>query len=231
MTNYISYSVNLTDCQKRSLQLAYTNNEALIIRLSINQLQGFDTLMLTKTQINKIKKAIKTQKGVNINISKTQIRKVIKKGGSLFSALFSKIIPLATKHILPGLMSGATTGLASNVVDKIFGRGFTVPYTNLPQLYDHSKLLTPKQKTDLTKSLKTGSGLQITPTISQSGGFLGTLLASIGIPMVLKALTGNGMQIEPYRGSGMQIEPYRGGSKKKNMMKYQTGEGLIIGNY
>ena len=49
--------------------------------------------------------------------------------------------------------------------------------------------------------------------------------------MVLKALTGNGMQVEPYRGSGMQIEPYRGGSKKKNMMKYQTGEGLIIGNY
>ena len=57
--------------------------------------------------------------------------------------------------------------------------------------------------------------MQITPTRTQSGGFLGTLLDSIGIPMVLKALTGNGMQIEPYRGSGMQIEPYRGGSIKK----------------
>ena len=59
--------------------------------------------------------------------------------------------------------------------------------------------------------------------------------------MVLKALTcngmqvepyrGSGMQIEPYRGSGMQIEPYRGGSRKKNMIKYQSGKGLIIGNY
>ena len=57
--------------------------------------------------------------------------------------------------------------------------------------------------------------MQITPTRTQSGGFLGALLASIGIPMVLKALTGRGTQIEPYRGSGMQIEPYRGGSKKK----------------
>ena len=231
MTNYVSYSINLTDCQKRSLRQAYTTNTALVIRLTNAQLHGSDALMLTRTQINKINAAIRTQKGVNINISKTQIRKVIQKGGSLFSALFSKIIPLATKYVLPGLMTGATTGLATNVMDKIFGRGFTVPFTNLPQLYDHSKLLTPKQKTDLTKSLKTGSGLQITPTISQSGGFLGTLLASIGIPMVLKALTGSGMQIEPYRGSGMQIEPYRGGSKKKNMMKYQTGEGLIIGNY
>ena len=102
--------------------------------------------MLTKTQINRIKKAIKTQKGVNINISKTQIKKVIKKGCSLFSALFSKLIPLATKHILPGLALGATTGLASNVVSKIFGQGFNVPYTNLPQLYNYSRLITPAQK-------------------------------------------------------------------------------------
>ena len=32
----------------------------------------------------------------------------------------------------------------------------------------------------------------VKPTKTQSGGFLGTLLASIGIPMVLKALTGRG---------------------------------------
>ena len=215
MTNYSSYSVQLTNCQKQSLQAAYTNNASLVIRLSTYQLQGPDSLMLTKTQINKIKKTIVAQKGTNINISKTQIKKVIKKGGSLFSALFSKLIPLATKHVLPGLSLGATTGLSSNVMNKIFGHGFTVPYTNLPQLYNYSRLLTPAQKTDLTRSLKTGSGLQITLTRTQSGGFLGTLLASIGIPMVLKALTGNCMQIEPYRGSGMQIEPYRGGSKKK----------------
>ena len=195
------------------IRLAYTNTASLVIRLSTNQLQGPDELMLTKTQINRVKKAIKTQKGVNINISKTQIKKVIKKGGSLFSVLFSKLIPLANKHILPGLALGATTGLASNVVNKIFGRGFNIPYTNLPQLYNYVDLLTAKQKTDLTNSLQNGSGLQITPT--QSGGFLGILLASIGIPMVLKALTGRGKQVEPYRGGGMQIEPYRGGSKTK----------------
>ena len=88
MTNYSSYSVQLTDYQKQSPQAAYTNNASLVIRLSADQLQGSDALMLTKTQINKIKKAIVAQKGTNINISKTQIKKVIKKGGSLYSALF-----------------------------------------------------------------------------------------------------------------------------------------------
>ena len=39
-------------------------------------------------------------------------------------------------------------------------------------------------------ALQSGSGVHIKPTIKQSGGFLGTLLARIGIPMVLKALTG-----------------------------------------
>ena len=79
--------------------------------------------------------------------------------------------------------------------------------------------------------------MQITPTRTQSGGFLGTLLASIGIPMVLKALAGNGMQLEAYDGSygnGMQLEAYDGSygnGIKKKMMKYQKGKGLIIGNY
>ena len=146
-------------------------NEVLTIRLSVCQSEVSYALMLTKTQINKIKKAIVIQKGVNIYISKTQIRKVIKRGGSLFSALFGKLLPLVTKHVLPGLALGTTTGLASNVVGQIFGRGYSVPYIKLPQLYEYAELLTPRQKVDLTRSLKTGSGLQITPARTQSGGF------------------------------------------------------------
>ena len=91
MTNYSSYSVQLTDYQKTSLRTAYTNNTSVVIRLSADQLKGPDTLMLTKTQINKIKKAIAAQKGTNINISKSKIKKLIKKGGSLYSSLFSNL--------------------------------------------------------------------------------------------------------------------------------------------
>ena len=34
----------------------------------------------------------------------------------------------------------------------------------------------------------------INPIKEQSGGFLGTLLASIGVPLLLNALTGKGMK-------------------------------------
>ena len=42
--------------------------------------------------------------------------------------------------------------------------------------------------------MKLGSPFIIKPTKKQSGGFLGTLLASIDVPLLLKALTGNYIQ-------------------------------------
>ena len=45
--------------------------------------------MLTKTQINKLKRAKSQGVGADIKISETQIRKAIKQGGSLWSSLIS----------------------------------------------------------------------------------------------------------------------------------------------
>ena len=59
-------------------------------------------------------------------------------------------------------------------------------------LIANKHLLSVKQKKDILDALQSGSGVVVKPTKTQSGGFLGTLLASIGIPMVLKALTGRG---------------------------------------
>ena len=42
--------------------------------------------------------------------------------------------------------------------------------------------------------MKLGSPFIIKPTKKQSGGFLSTLLASIDVPLLLKALTGNSIQ-------------------------------------
>ena len=61
------------------------------------------------------------------------------------------------------------------------------------------------------------------PTKTQSGGFLGTLLASIGIPLVLKALTGRGMHVEqsrPRRSIPVYV-PIKKSGGKHNMMLYQ----------
>ena len=49
------------------------------------------------------------------------------------------------------------------------------------------------------KSLMQFIQIVIKPTKSQSGGLLGTLLASIGVPLLLNALTGKGLQVDRER--------------------------------
>ena len=60
-------------------------------------------------------------------------------------------------------------------------------------------MLTKKQKEDIVNALQSGGELVIKPTKTQSGGLLGTLLASIGVPLLLKALTGKGLHVERSR--------------------------------
>ena len=105
-------------------------------------------------------------------------------------------MPLAKKAIAP-LATGALSGLASLGVDKIFGKGqrggFLVPIDKIAQLVAYKHLQTTGQKKDILKSLQTGNGLVIRPTKTQSSGFLPTLLASIGVPLLLNALMGKGL--------------------------------------
>ena len=60
--------------------------------------------------------------------------------------------------------------------------------------YKH--LLSAGQKRDILKALQTVSGLVMRPIKTQQGGFLGPLLASIGVPLLLNALTGKGTQVD-----------------------------------
>ena len=206
MTKYYPYGVSLSKGQLEKLSRAYNNNSAITIRLARNELSGPHELMLTKTQINKLKKAMSKGTGSDIKISKTQIRKAVRQGGSLWGSLISlgskllpMAMPLAKKAIAP-LATGALSGLASLGVDKIFGkgqrRGFLVPIDKIAQLINYKHLLTTGQKKDILKALQTGNGLVIRPTKTQQGGFLCTLLASVGVPLLLNALTGKATQVD-----------------------------------
>ena len=180
--------------------------------------------MLTKTQINRIKKAIKMNKGVEIRISKTQIRKVVKHGSGLWSSLaglaskaLPMVIPLAKKAAGP-LASGALSGLASVGVNKLFGSkkggGFLIPDSKVNQLIQYKDLLTAKQRQDILNALQTGSGVHIKPTQKQMGTGIGTILASIGIPMLLDAVMGKGLQVDSHRSRRslpVKLPPKRGG--------------------
>ena len=138
MTTYIEYGVTLTDGQKSKLASAIINQSPLTLRLKHSHLQGSDELMLTKRQIDKIKKSLANGTGSDIKISKTQIRKSVKHGGNLFSSLASlgaKVLPFAIKGIskaVPALATGAATALGELGINKIFGRGGSASPPNPP---------------------------------------------------------------------------------------------------
>ena len=215
----------------------------LLLLLKNNQLRGSDELMLTKTQLNKIQKAASNRTGVDVNFSKTQIRKAVKQGGSLFSSLAmlgAKALPFVTKaasKALPALATGAVSALGSLGIDKIFGKGMTggflIPQNKIDQLIQYKNLLTNAQKQQILAAVQSGGDLVINPTTKQRGGFLGSLLASIGIPLALEMgskLFGKGMTLPRKAGHGLMTMPkpppfygnWEGRGKKK-------GRGLLLG--
>ena len=95
--------------------------------------------------------------GSDIKISKTQIRKAVKQGGSLWSSLISlgtRALPYTTSTIskvVPALATGALSALGNLGIDKIFGKGikqtgFLIPPNKIEQLIKYKHLLTAGQK-------------------------------------------------------------------------------------
>ena len=220
MTTYIEYGVKLTDGQKSKLASAIINQSPLTLRLKHSHLRGNDELMLTKRQIDKIKKSIANGTGSDIKISKTQIRKSVKHGGNLFSSLASlgaKVLPFAIKGIskaVPALATGAATALGEIGLNKIFGKGghYGIPITPefFPMLPPIVREFTKSQINQINKAYQSGSGVVIKPTRKQiEGGFLGTL-ASIGIPLAVSLVSkmlGGGLQVDR-RGSSNTANVY-----------------------
>ena len=94
-------------------------------------------------------------------------------------------------------MAGLASEGASQVVKKISGKGakrppgamtggFLIPQNKIQKLIDNKHLLTNKQKQDILTALQSGGQVVVKPSKKQSGGLLGTMLASIGIPLVLE---------------------------------------------
>ena len=151
------------------------------------------TLLYVPAMVKKrLEKNMKENKGMDIKLSKTNIRKQV--GGSLLTSILSlgRVFgPTIAKTMGLAALAGAASQGASQVVKKISGKGqkggFLIPQNKIDKLIANKHLLTKKQKEEILAALQSGSGVVVKPTKTQSGGFLGTLLASIGIPMVLKA--------------------------------------------
>ena len=255
MTQLFEIKVKLSENQKKNISDAYHKRETVVIRLKNDSLSGNDTLFVPAMVKKRLEKNRKEKKGMDIKLSKTNIRKQI--GGSLLTSVLSMARmfgPTIAKTLGLSALAGAAgaAGAAgSQVVKKIAGKGtktggFLIPQNKIDKLIANKHLLSAKQKKDILDALRSGSGVVVKPTKTQSGGFLGTLLASIGIPLVLKALTGKGapqigtpkppkgdkgaprmgvLQPPPFIGSWPKTQAGMG--KKKPTKK--KGKGLLLG--
>ena len=266
MTQLYEITVRLSPNQKKNLSKAYHKRETIVLRLTKDSLSGNDTLYVPQNIVKRLEKSKKMNKGMDIKLAKTNIRKQV--GGSLLSTVLTlgrTFGPTIAKTLGLSALGGLASEGASQIVKKISGRGvqtggFLIPQNKIDQLITYKHLLTTKQKKDILNALQTGSGVHIKPTkVQKTGGFLSTLLASIGVPLAINAikkLTGFGA---PQMGQPKQRPPrsipkpannnqdgglvYRTppiygmwdddtigmGTKKKDTKRNAKGRGLLLG--
>ena len=195
MTQLYEIKVSLSPNQKKNLSNAYHKRETIVLRLTKDSLSGNDTLYVPSNVVKRLEKNQKLRKGMDIKLAKTNIRKQV--GGSLLTSILTlgrTLAPTLGKTLGLSALAGLASEGASQVVKKISG-GFLIPQNKIDQLIAYKHLLTNKQKKDILNSLQSGGQLVVKPTKSQYGGFLGTLLASIGLPLAIEAIkkiTGKG---------------------------------------
>ena len=196
MTELHQISVTLSEGQKRKLTKAYRNREEISLRLSKNALSGSDVLMVPMNTVKRLAKAKTANRGMVITISKYNIRR--QTGSGIFSAvmpLLKNVAPTIGKTLGLSALAGLASEGASQIVKKISGgQMYQVPNKNLYMLAQMGDLLTKGQIGDLARAHKLGADLLFKLTQRQVGSGIGTLLASIGIPMIIDALKGGSIK-------------------------------------
>ena len=250
MTQLYEIKVSLSPNQKKNLSNAFHKRETIVLRLTKDSLTGNDTLYVPSTVVKRLRKNQKLKKGMDIKLSKTNIRKQV--GGSLLTSILTlgrTLAPTLGKTLGLSALAGLASEGASQIVKKIAGKGiqsggFLIPQNKIDQLIAYKHLLTDKQKRDILNSVQSGGQLVMKPTKSQYGGFLGTLLATIGIPLAVEAIkkmTGGAPRLgPPKKGHGApRIGMYQpppfigtweqarkgGGKKKKKKVRSRTIAG------
>ena len=208
VTTYHPFKIALTNGQKQNLQKAFAEKSAVILRVKPEQTGREDELLLTSTQINRMKKAESEKKGADLKMNKTQIEKTAQRGGSLFSSLIKLARPLA-KPVVKALASAGLSFGAEQALKKIFGSGYGA---NEIKLYKLVQAMSPDQKKPVEK-FRVGQGVVHGGRTKQYGGFLG-MLASIGVPLAIDLIGkmfGQGLQVGPPPRQRRSLPPPKGG--------------------
>ena len=76
MSEYQEYGINISVGQFRKIPTAGKRDGLVTIRIAKKNLRGDHKLLLTKTKINKLRKATS---GLDLNLSRSQVNKIFQK--------------------------------------------------------------------------------------------------------------------------------------------------------
>ena len=139
MTELYQINVKLSQGQKRKLAKAYRDNEEVSIRLAHKNLSGSDTLMVHKNTVNRVAKSKGLGKGVQLKISKANVRK--QTGSGILTSLLPvlrNVAPTIGKTVGLSALAGLASEGASQLGDtvriskykrKTFDKGHTPNWT------------------------------------------------------------------------------------------------------
>ena len=159
-------------------------------------------LLLTNMQVANLHKVFSNYLSTDIKLSKTRLSKMIQSGG-FFGRLLVPLIktglpliknvikPLAKSILIPLRLNAAASAADAGIHKKILGSGNTTLIISNDEIEDIIKIV---------KSLE-DSGLLlkgVTETVQnevkeQKGGFLSTLLGTLGASLLGNILTGHGL--------------------------------------
>ena len=198
MTQLFKINVKLSKNQKKNIGDAYHKRETIVIRLTNNSLRGNDTLYVPATVKKRLENNRKLNKGMDIKLAKTNIRKQV--GGNLLTSILSlgRIFgPTIAKTMGLAALAGAASTGASQIVKKISGKGtktggFLIPQNKIDNGYckQASSNHETKERYIDRPSIRFRCPYQTDKNTIR--WFSWNFTRQYWDPMVLKALTGKG---------------------------------------
>ena len=228
MTQCNSLNVRLSNSQLNKLESAMKNESEVVLRLKSNMVGNNETnfaheLLLTDRQVANISKSFANNSSIDINLSKTQLSKMIQLGGfhsRLLGPLLKPGLPLIKYVIKPwaksvliplGLTAAASTAYAG-IHKKIVGSGNITLIISNEEINDIMKIVQALQDSNILLKGVTETGEN--ELKEQKGGFLSILFGKLGASLLGNLLTGKGI--------------YRAG-KGKGINR--AGEGVVRAGY
>ena len=198
MVEYTKINVKLTNLQLSKLKKAVKSNEGATLRIGIKNFNKEDLpheLLLTTRQSTKLRNAINNNLATDIKLSKAQIKKIIQSGGFL-GKLLSKLagplmkvaMPLAKNVLAPLGLTAAMSAIDGSIQKKIHSSGVKL-ITEQEDMNDIiMKIIEALENSGIL--LKGVTKTIENETKEQRGGFLSTLLGTLGASLLGNLLTG-----------------------------------------